>query len=177
MPDNHNYANFRLHNTYTHIQNYDYVALTTTRFLSICCRGRPLIALFAQPFFPSLRPFTYNKHISTTDRATLVCATGHPSKVHFQAVRGSPASGKPFSPRRKGHPRPRTLLRVPVPTILFITLKLSLHAYVMNAHRSLSICFFRTACASLCFNGYWLTGGVQLLSGEGVSLRPTVSTL
>ena len=58
--------------------------------------SRPLIASSAQPFFPSLRPFMYNKQIFTLDRATLIYATGRPSNVHFLAARGSLSSGKPF---------------------------------------------------------------------------------
>ena len=64
--------------------------------LIITSSAHPLIALFAQPFFPSLRPFMYNKHIFTLDRATLMYATGPPSNVHFLAARGSLSSGKPF---------------------------------------------------------------------------------
>ncbi len=65
-------------------------------FLIMTSSGRPLIASFEQPFFPSLRSFMYNKHISTLDRATLMYATGRPSNVHFLAARGSLSSVKPF---------------------------------------------------------------------------------
>lgn len=54
---------------------------------------RSLIASFAQPFFPSLRPFIYNKLIFKLDTPTLMYATGRflqrslPSEGHFPSRR------------------------------------------------------------------------------------------
>ena len=104
--------------------------------LIITSSTRPLIASFAQPFFPSLRPFMYIKHIVTLDRATFMYTTGRPRNVHFLAARGSFSSGKPFVresfPTQKiGASAPRTFLRVPMPTKQFINIRvfLSMHTW------------------------------------------------